>query len=306
MRYSAKVLRICRAVGHEGVMRRLDFRAFLTPVLAVALVGQALAQSPRIPGAGGDAALIPLPNLGISMRVLIVRPIGKGPFPLAVINHASTENAERRADLPQPRYDALAQWFVQRGYLVAIPERPGHGRTGGPYLEDQGGCEDADYARAGQGAAASIEAALAHMRKQPNVRADGAIVVGHSAGGWGVLALASRNPRGVSRIINFAGGRGGHSFDHANNNCAPERLIAAARQFGSTARIPTLWIYAENDSYFAPTLARRMAEAWRAGGGQVELAIVPAFALEGHRLAQADDGAAVWGPLLSQFLAGVK
>jgi len=240
------------------------------------------------------------------MRVLTVRPIGTGPFPLAVINHASTENAERRADLPQPRYEALAQWFLQRGYLVAIPQRPGHGRTGGPYLEDQGGCEDADYARAGQGAAASIEAALAHMLKQPNVRADGAIVVGHSAGGWGVLALASRNPRGVSRIINFAGGRGGRSFDHPNNNCAPERLVAVARQFGSTARVPTLWIYAENDSYFAPSLAHRMAEAWRAGGGQVELAILPAFALEGHHLAQADDGSAAWGPVLSQFLAKVK
>jgi pimeloyl-ACP methyl ester carboxylesterase len=83
-------------------------------------------------------------------------------------------------------------------------------------------------------------------------------------------------------------------------------LIAAARQFGSSARVPTLWIYAENDSYFAPSLARRMAEAWRVGGGRVELALLPAFGLEGHELAQANEGTIVWGPVVSQFLAKLK
>lgn len=240
------------------------------------------------------------------MHTMIVRPAGAGPFPLALINHASTESAERRALLPEPSYAALTTWFVKRGYLVALPQRPGHGPTGGPYLEDQGGCDDADYARAGRGGAASIEAALAAMFARADVRKTGALVVGHSAGGWGALALASRNPRGVAAIIDFAGGRGGRSFDHANNNCAPERLIEAARVFGATARIPTLWIYAENDSYFAPSLVRRMADAWRDGGGRVDLALVPAFGLEGHRLAEADDGASVWAPIVAGFLARLK
>jgi dienelactone hydrolase len=306
MRYSGKVLRICRAAGPAEAVQPRYFPIFATVVLAAALVGQSFAQSLSIPGAVQEVVLIPLPNLGISMRTLIARPIGTGPFPLALINHASTESAERRAGLPQPRYDALVQWFVQRGYLVATPERPGHGRTGGPYLEDQGGCDDADYTRAGLGAAASIETALAQILKRPDVRKTGVIVVGHSAGGWGVLALASQNPRGISAVVNFAGGRGGRSFDHANNNCAPDRLIAAARQFGSSARVPTLWIYAENDSYFAPSLVHRLVEAWRAGGGQVELALLPAFDLEGHRLAQANEGTIVWGPVVSQFLAKLK
>src|SRR5262249_38994073 len=161
----------------------------------------------------------------------------------------------------------LTTWFVKRGYFVALPVRPGHGHTGGAYLEDQGGCDDADFVRAGRGGATSIEAALLALLARADVRRTGALVVGHSAGGWGALAVASSNPRGVTAIINFAGGRGGRSFDHPNNNCAPERLVEAARQFGATARVPALWIYAENDSYFAPSLARRMADAWRAGGG---------------------------------------
>jgi dienelactone hydrolase len=277
---------------------------------AIMLADTSFVQSQTAPRMDVDkiphVALIPLPNLGISMRTWISQPPGAGPFPLVLINHASTESAERRAKLPLPRYDPLAQWFLQHGDLVAIPERPGHGNIGGPYLEDQGGCDDADYARAGRGGAASIDVALGYMLRQPDVRKTSAVIVGHSAGGWGALALASRNPRGVAAIINFAGGRGGRAFDHANNNCAPERLIEAAHMFGSTARVPTLWIYAENDSYFSPALARRMADAWRAGGGHVDLVIVPAFGLEGHRLAEAADGAAVWGPIVAQFLARTK
>jgi dienelactone hydrolase len=311
MRYSEKVLRICRAVGSAPAESPWFFACVCLLSVGVAAFGGApLARSqPAQRTAAGELAervLIPLPNLGISMHTRIVRPAGAGPFPLVLINHASTESAERRALLPEPSYAALTEWFVKRGYLVAMPLRPGHGRTGGPYLEDQGGCDDADYARAGRGGATSIEAALAAMFARNDVRKTGALVVGHSAGGWGALALASHNPRGVAAIIDFAGGRGGRSFDHANNNCAPERLIESAREFGTTARVPTLWIYADNDSYFSPQLAHRMAEAWRAGGGRVDLAIVPAFGLEGHRLAEADNGPAVWAPVVAQFLTRLK
>ncbi|HMB75630.1 MAG TPA: hypothetical protein VKN76_04485, partial [Kiloniellaceae bacterium] len=53
-----------------------------------------------------------------------------------------------------------------------------------------------------------------------------------------------------------------------DNNCSPERLVAAAAGFGRTARVPTLWLYAENDSYFPPDLSRRMATAYTAAGGK--------------------------------------
>ncbi len=89
-------------------------------------------------------------------------------------------------------------------------------------------------------------------------------------GGWGVLALASRHPRTLTAAINFAGGRGGRMDDKPNNNCARDRLVNVAHEFGRTARTPTLWLYSENDSYFAPTLAQRMVDAFRSGGGKAE------------------------------------
>ena len=102
-----------------------------------------------------------------------------------------------------------------------------------------------DYRVSGAATADSIQAALDYLVQQPFVKKADAVIVGQSAGGWGALALASRNPRNVKAVINFAGGRGGHAGGRPNNNCKPERLIAAAGSFGASARIPVLSILVE-------------------------------------------------------------
>jgi len=250
--------------------------------------------------------LLPSGQPGVLMRATVFRPPGAGAFPLMVMNHGSTQNAARRRALPMPAFDALARWFVRHGYAVVVPQRPGHGETGGAYREDQGGCDDPDFARAGAGAADSIAAAVAYMRAQPFVRRNGVIVSGQSAGGWAALAFASHAPGGIGAAINFAGGLGGRSFDRPGNNCAPDRLVAAAAAFGRTSRIPTLWIYTENDSYFPPRLSRAMAEAFRAAGGKADYRLLPPFGAEGHLLAESENAEPVWGPALEQFLATLR
>lgn len=245
-----------------------------------------------------------VPNL--AMRTLVLRPSGPGPFPLMIMNHGSTQSAERRLAMPTPEYRAIAQWFVHRGYVVALPQRPGHGETGGRYLEDQNGCDHADFRTAGERTADSIAAAIAYLTAQPFVRRTGTVVVGQSAGAWGALALASRNPAGLRAVVNFAGGRGGRSYDRADNNCAPERLIDAARDYGAAARVPTLWLYTENDSYFPPRLSRRLYDAFRASGGRAEYRLLPAFGDDGHFLAEADASEAIWAPAVERFLAALR
>ncbi len=247
--------------------------------------------------------LLPSAQPGVLMRATVFRPPGPGPFPLMVMNHGTTQNAERRRLLPLPQFETLSHWFVQHGFAVVVPERPGHGATGGVYREDQGGCDDADFARAGLGAADSIAAALAYMRAQPFVRRDGAIVVGQSAGGWAALAFASRAPKGVRAVINFAGGLGGRSYDQPDNNCAPDRLIATASAFGRTSRVPTLWVYTENDTYFTPRLSGAMATAFRASGGTVDYRLLPPFGADGHYLAETPGSQSTWGPVVEHFLA---
>src|SRR5947209_1199580 len=121
---------------------------------------------------------VPSPDTYIAARALLFRPPGAGPFRLAVIAHASTQNVLRRAQMPQPEYRALAAWLVTRGFAVLVPERPGHGATSGKYLEDQGGCDEADYAKSGRVTADEIAAATGFVRKQPFIRAEGSVVIG--------------------------------------------------------------------------------------------------------------------------------
>jgi dienelactone hydrolase len=246
--------------------------------------------------------LVPSPDPATAAHAILFRPPGEGPFPLAIVAHATSQNVLRRAQMPQPEYRGLAAWLVARGFAVLVPERPGHGATGGRYLEDQGGCDEADYAKAGRATADSIAAVLDFMRGQSFVRQDGMAIVGHSAGAWGALALAARNPQGVSAIVAFAPGRGGHANDLPNQVCAPHTLIAVAAEFGKSARVPVTWLVAANDTYFSPALSRQIADAFRAGGGKVEFRVLAASGSEGHWLAETEAGVKSAAPELARAL----
>jgi dienelactone hydrolase len=249
-----------------------------------------------------QAWLLPTPKPAKSSHAFLYRPPGDGPFRLAVIAHASTENELRRAQMPQPEYRALAAFLVARGFAVLVPERLGHGATGGAYSEAQGDCERPDYDGSGREIAAQIATAEEAMRKQGFIRKDGVVVIGHSAGGWGALYLAGRKPDSVTTIIVFAPGRGGHADDVPGKVCASDMLIKTAGEFGDRARIPVTWLVAANDSYFPPTLSRQMADAFRRGGGKVNFIVTPATGSEGHAMAETESGVNLAGGELDRAL----
>jgi dienelactone hydrolase len=277
-----------------------SFMHFFTAVFAWLLLGFAcapLASAETFGATGAEGAslraqawLVPSGDAAVPAHAILFRPEGEGPFRLAVIAHASTQNVLRRAQMPQPEYRPLAAFLVSRGFAVLVPERPGHGATVGPYLEDQGGCGEADYLRSGRATADEITAALQFMRAQPFVRPQGAVVIGHSAGGWGALALAACDPREVAAIVAFAPGRGGHANDRENEVCAPHALVAAASAFGKAARVPVTWLVAANDTYFSPELSRRLADAFHAAGGEVQFSALPPSGSEGHWMAETETG----------------
>jgi dienelactone hydrolase len=281
-------------------------RAWTTVAVLLGLILPSLAASPGPQGGEGEpfrrqAWLIPSPQPGILMRADLFRPAGAGPFPLAVINHGSQEDADRRALAAMPSFPELTAWLVGRGYAVLIPERPGHGKTSGRYTESEGPCRAPDFRKAGEATADDIAAVLDFALKQKLFRPTRVLLLGNSAGGWGALALASRNPKTIAAVIAFAPGRGGRQHDLPRNNCAPDRLVAAAAHFGKTGRIPALWLYAKNDAYFPPSLADRLAAAYAGAGGRLEYHQLPAFGREGHVLVQAP--AATWEAYLSRFLS---
>jgi dienelactone hydrolase len=78
--------------------------------------------------------------------------------------------------------------------------------------------------------------------------------------------------------------------------------MAAAGEFGKTARVPVTWLVAANDSYFSPALSRRLADAFRAGGGKADFHVLAASGSEGHWLAETEAGIKIAGPELDRAL----
>jgi dienelactone hydrolase len=284
-------------------------RALFLPFLLAALWPQTAAAEESFGPQGAEGApnrvqawLVPSGDPNLAAHAILFRPPGDGPFPLAVIAHASTQNTLLRAMMPQPQYRPLASLLVARGFAVLVPERPGHGATGGKYLEDQNGCDGADYVHAGRVTAEEIAAATTYLREQPFIRRGGMVILGHSAGGWGALALASADPAEVVAIIAFAPGRGGQPNGIPNQICAPHLLLAAAGEFGRGARVPVSWLVAANDSYFSPEFSQKMVDAFRAGGGKADFRVLPAYDGEGHWMAETENGVKFLGAELDRAL----
>ncbi|WP_298252583.1 alpha/beta fold hydrolase [Bradyrhizobium sp.] len=286
-------------------------RAVFVPFLLAVLWSQTAAAQVTFGPQGTEgepdreqAWLVPSGDPNVASHAVLFRPTGQGPFRLAVIAHASTQNTVLRVMMPQPKYRPLAELLVARGFAVLVPERPGHGATGGSYLEDQGGCDGADYVHAGRATADEIAAAATYLRQQPFIRRDGTVIIGHSAGGWGALALANSDPAEIAAIIAFAPGRGGQPNGIPNQICAPHTLLAAAGEFGRGARIPVSWLVAANDSYFPPDFSRKMADAFRSSGGKADFRVLPAYDGEGHWIAETENGVKLLPAELDRALKG--
>ena len=246
--------------------------------------------------------LLPSGDPAIAQRATVFRPAGSGDarLPLVVINHGTSEAT--RISVSMPVYYWLSRWFVERGYAVVLPQRRGHGATGGDLVEAIGDCTKPHHYRSGLIAAEDVGAAVSYMAQQPFVDPARIVVVGVSTGGWASLALAGARPDLVAAVVNFAGGRGGHAWGRNGAVCGESELITAAGEYARTARAPTLWLYAQNDSYFGPKLAARMAVAWKDGGGSVEYVPLGSYGQEGHAIADDRAGWDLWGGSLDRFL----
>jgi dienelactone hydrolase len=297
-----------------SALRRLARRLFKTIALTLLMHSLAIAgvdeKSSRAGAAQVHEELWAIPSI-IPMLAYVVRPAGDGPFPLLVMNHGVSLDPKERSYFPAIEFRDAALWFAKRGYVVVAPVRPGYGASAidnperglfGLFFSGVGDCSDANFRDAGLAIASLDTWVIDYMSTQPFIKRNDVVVVGQSGGGWGAIALASQNPSQVRAMIAFEAGRGGHFNGKPNNNCAPDRLVEAAAQFGRTARTPMLWIYVHNDSYFGPALSMRLASEFRAAGGNVEYHLLPDFGEDGHFFIDSADAVRIWAPLVDKFL----
>ena len=118
-----------------------------------------------------------------------------------------------------------------------------------------------------------------------------------------MLAWAATRPEGLVGVVNLSGGAGALM---PGRNCDENGLMSAFASSGARSRVPTLWLYAENDTFFGPDLSRQMAEAFRAAGGRAEYHLLPSFADEGHFFVHSPEAVRLWAPVLDKCMAGIR
>lgn len=231
------------------------------------------------------------PAGNVELETTLYLPPGEGPFPVLVMNHGKARGNPH--DQERDRFVAISREFVKRGYAVVVPMRTGFAHSGGRYVDD--GC---NLTTNGQSQANDVQGVLDYLVRQPWIDRNRLLVAGQSHGGLTTLAFGARNMPGVRGLINFAGGLRTDSGPCDWKNA----LTSAFAEYGAKARIPSIWFYGANDSYFNPALATALHEAFVNAGGLARLVAFGSFKQDAHSMSGSRDGVRVWWPETERFL----
>ena len=233
---------------------------------------------------------IPLPGEK-KLVATVFKPDGKGPFPIVVINHGKSLGDPKKQARFRPIPAAMV--FVSRGYAVIAPMREGFGESDGKF--SLGHCSTL---KDGYIQAQSIKHTLDFVRKQAWADPQRILLAGQSHGGLTAVAFLAAYPNdpGVKGALNFSGGLRARA-------CAwQQEMEEAFADYGKKAKRPSLWFYAENDSFFSQELVQATYRAYTSSGGQATLVEPGPFKKDGHQLFGDPQGISIWWPPTMRFL----
>jgi dienelactone hydrolase len=210
---------------------------------------------------------------------------GKEQHPLIIMTHGRNGPYPKINEREVSGLRELNQALANRGFLVMMLVRRGYGNSEGPDSEFLDTAEESGLA-----GAQDIKGAVNYMRTRPEVLIDRVAIIGQSQGGWVSLASSTLDMKGVlgavniSGAINFRKGAGRPVRDSA----VEDHLENSAKIYGKSARVPMLWIYAENDNHL-PDPVRKWFNAYVEAGGKGRLVIKPPYKNQGHSIVREPD-----------------
>jgi dienelactone hydrolase len=270
-----------------------------TVTLARATLGEIAAIPAIVPRVAGTVVRIPTPETGpggarVSLEATLYRPAGSGPHPVVVFNHGSTGGGTV-APAVTLRPTRQAPFFVERGFAVLAPMRRGRGASDGAHGEYEGTCDPDVLGRGLARALEDMDAAMAYLRTEPWADPARVVIAGQSRGGLLAVAYAAERPGAVRGVINFAGGWTTQGCDERGRGFN----LATFATAGGRARVPMLWLYAEQDRFYSVPWIRRYYDGFDRAGGTAALHVFPAFGGDGHRLV---DRVEIWSAAAAEFL----
>jgi dienelactone hydrolase len=238
----------------------------------------------------------------VTLEVVLFRPLDDGRYPTIVFHHGSTGDGSDPSRFGLTFISkAVIRYFVERGWMVAFPQRRGRGQSGGLY--DEGfrldrnaySCEE-DLALAGASRAlVDLNVITDWIRSRADVDTTRMLIGGTSRGGILSIAHAAQRPDVYVAAINFVGGWIGEG-------CGDYRAINRSLFVdGAAFPGPSLWLYGPNDSFYSIAYSRTNFDAFSMAGGlgtMIELTRSPG--LNGHFVINDMN---LWGPAVDTFLA---
>ena len=247
---------------------------------------------------------VTIKNVPYRLEAMFVKEAGaKGRLPIALITHGQAAEAEKREVIEARGFLQTARDFARRGWLAAVVIRRGFGRSEGKIRYMLRHCHEGDFGAPLGDQTDDLEAAIQAIGRRQDADPSTVLALGASMGGAAVLDLAARQPAGLKAVVNISGGI--KSMPRPNGepaSCKAEDLVPLFAGFGARSHLPTLWLYAENDSLFPGDYARQLHEAYVAKGGRTEFHMFEPIGEDGHFMMRHPDGLLRWLPALDGFL----
>ena len=222
----------------------------------------------------------------VTLEVVLYRPLAAGPHPALLFHHGSTGDGTDPSLFTQTyTSENVAQFFVERGYLVAFPQRRGRGASDGLYDEgftpdrSRYSCVFAQSVAGFEHAMADVDAAVAYMKRRSDVIPSRLVNGGASRGGVLALTYAAERPGTFEAAVNFVGGWLGEGC--ADGPAVNRSLFTRAAAYSG----PTIWMYGANDTFYSLTHSRSNYDAFVAARGRgLFFTYTRAAGLNGHNI----------------------
>lgn len=252
-------------------------------LLAAALVPP----TPSIAQERGETVWIPMEDKGllgvrqIKLEASLYKPQREGRFPVVIFNHGSTGMGA----FPATRTENPAGFgrnLIAKGIALLVPMRRGRGQSEGTYQEPYD-CSLSQVRLGIRYAMDSLDAVYAYLKQQPWADSNRIILSGSSRGALLSVLYAAEREGSAIGVLNFVGGWVNDRCSQLHGGTDVNALLF--KEAGAKSRVPHLFLYAANDSFYSVTSIEKFPRAFKEGGGAVSFKLynLPSN-VDGHTL----------------------